>query len=354
MRATFDKKKLRKLNKPGNVLALAFAVAVIISPWVCLASETSKTPTRISVLLATGMPGGSYHHLGLIMASMWTTKLKIVGLRVSAAISEGARENIEALRIRDADLILADDFSCSLAYRGIGPYKSRGFRELRSIANLWPEAVHLLIRSNGSPKPTLEDLRGLTIATGLPESGTRFTTEILLRGLRNHKPLSKLKFMNYASAIDSLRIGTVQAADFTAAIPSSLVNDLLQPDPKLFSFIQISDNDIKTAKRYGWTNCERIVIPAVTYPGQVDPVNTVGQNTILATTSSLDPEVIYDLIRILFENVDQLAKYHPAFRNILLERAFNGLVAPLHKGAVRYFKEKKIHIPDGLAPPDAE
>ncbi|MGC8659533.1 MAG: TAXI family TRAP transporter solute-binding subunit [Desulfomonilaceae bacterium] len=354
MCAPFYKKVPNKLNKFRNIAALTCIISITVSQLVLSAADTSRNPTRISVLLATGMPGGSYHHLGSIMASMLTTKLKIVGLRVSAAISEGARENIEALRIKDADLILADDFSCSLAYRGIGPYKDKGFKELRSITNLWPEAVHMLIRSNGSANPTLEDLQGLTIATGLPESGTRFTTEILLRRIRSQKPLPKLKFMNYVSALDSLRIGTVQAADFTVAVPSSIVKELLQPDPKLFRFIQINDNDLKAAKRNGWTTCERITIPPATYPGQVDAIKTVGQNTIFATTSSLDPSVIYDLVRTLFENVDQLAKYHPAFKNILPDRAFNGLVAPLHSGAVRYFKENKIHIPEGLEPPDGE
>ncbi|MBM3298997.1 MAG: hypothetical protein FJY85_03485, partial [Deltaproteobacteria bacterium] len=68
------------------------------------AQAREKVPVRISVLVVTGMPGGTYHRIGLGMASLWTTRLKRAGIRVSAAISEGSAENIEAIRIADADL----------------------------------------------------------------------------------------------------------------------------------------------------------------------------------------------------------------------------------------------------------
>ncbi|MCX5872971.1 MAG: TAXI family TRAP transporter solute-binding subunit [Deltaproteobacteria bacterium] len=345
------------IRKPPRVLFTIVSVFVILlinTSTNCFGTDNSGTRARISLLMATGMPGGSYHHLGLAMASLWTTKLKKVGIRVSGAISEGSRENIEAVRIEDADLILADDLSCAMAYKGSSAYKNRAAPALRSIANLWPEAVHLLIRSDKNKKSRLEDLEGLTVSTGLPESGNRFTTEMLLRGLKNQKQSIKLKFMNYVAAAEALRAGTVQASDFTSAIPLALVTNLLQQDPELVSFIEISDAELKAAREYGWLTCHRIVIPPGVYPGQDKPVNTVGQNTLLATTSSLDIEVIYDLTRTIFENVDQLAKFHPAFKNVSLENALVGLVAPLHPGAIRYYRQKKIQIPGALLPPDVD
>lgn len=354
MLATSPRTIVKRLFRPRIIVILACVGLLCVLSGSSSGTDAPVPAARISLLMVTGMPGGSYHHLGLAMASIWTTKLKKVGIRVSAAISEGARENIEAVRIEDADLILADDLSCDIAYRGVGAYKDKRAGELRSIVNLWPEAVHLIIRSDRNTNSSLDDLEGLTVATGLPESGNRFTTEILARSLKNQKPTIKLKFMNYVSAIDSLKTGTTHAADFTFAVPSALVTNLLQPDPSLFSFIQVSDTELKSAQDCGWTTCRRIVIPPDVYPGQDKPVNTVGQNTLLATTSSLDPEVIYDLIATLFENIDQLAKFHPAFKNVTLENAFYGLVAPLHPGAVRYYREKGVHIPEALLPPNAE
>ncbi len=343
------------LKRSYPVLIFLFVSCVIllsVSRQGCPAADVPSAGARISLLMATGMPGGSYHHLGLAMASLWTTRLKNVGIRVSAAISEGARENIEAIRIQDADVILADDLSSMMAYKGSGPYKEKAVLELRSIANLWSEAVHLVIRADKKKTSGLEDLEGLTVATGLPESGTRFTTELLLRNLK--KQTIKLKFMNNISAVEGLRTGAVQAADFTSAVPSALVTNLLQPDPELFNFIEITDMDIKAARDNGWVTCYRYVIPPEVYPGQEKQINTIGQNTILATSSSLDPEVIYDLVRSLFENIEQLGKFHPAFKNVSLENALSGLAVPLHPGAIRYYRQKKIHIPESLLPPDAE
>jgi TRAP transporter TAXI family solute receptor len=338
----------------STILFLAACIATIGSTAGTSRAESGPTRSRISLLMVTGMPGGSYHQLGLAMASLWTTKLKKLGIRVSGAISEGARENIEAIRIQDAELILVDALSCSLAYRGAGNFKNKINSELRSISNLWPEAAHLIIRSDKNRSSSLDDLEGLTVATGLPESGNRFTTEMLLRILKDPKHNIKLKFMNYGSALESLRLGTIQAADLTSAIPSALVTNLLQLSPQLFSFIEITDTELQAVRERGWTTCQRIVIPSETYPGQRTPVNTVGQNTLLVTTSSLDLEVIYDLTKSLFENVDQLAKFHPAFKAVSLENALVGLVAPLHPGAIRYYREKKMQIPEALLPTNVD
>ena len=327
--------------------------AIVFSNGISIA-ESGPSGSRISLLMVTGMPGGSYHQLGLAMASLWTTKLKNVGIRVSGAISEGARENIEAIRIQDADLILADALSCSMAYTGSGSFKNRSNNELRSISNLWPEATHLIVRSDIGKSTGLDSLEGLVVSTGLPESGNRFTTEILLRALKNPKHKVKLKFMNYGSALESLKLGTIQAGDFTSAIPSALVTNLFQSNPQGFSFIEITDSDIQTLKEKGWSSCFRIVIPPETYPGQSGPVKTVGQSTILATASTLNVEVVYDLTKCLFENVYQLSRFHPAFKGVSVENALVGLEVPLHPGAIRYYREKKVNIPEALLPSDVD
>ncbi len=343
------------MNKIFLVSTIFFVAGWIVTAGISVGTSEADpgiSGSRISLLIATGMPGGSYHQLGLAMASLWTTKLKGIGIRVSGAISEGARENIEAIRIQDADLILVDALSCSLAYKGAGSFKNKTNHELRSISNLWPEASHFIIRSDKNRNSSLDDLEGLTVATGLPESGNRFTTQMLLRIIKNSKHNIKLKFMNYGSTVESLRLGTIQAADFTSAIPSALVTNLLQSNHQLFSFIEITDTEIQTVKERGWSTCFKILIPPETYPGQLKPLNTIGQNTLLATSSALDLELIYDLTKCLFENVDQLAKFHPAFKSVSVENALSGLVAPLHPGAIRYYREKKVQIPEALLPPN--
>ena len=119
------------MNHPGShafsslskCLCLIIVILLIASGFIFVIDKSSaqdKDRAKISLLIATGMPGGTCYHVGLGMASLWTTKLRHPGIRVSAAHSEGSRENIEAIRISDADLILAEEFFCSMAFRGIG------------------------------------------------------------------------------------------------------------------------------------------------------------------------------------------------------------------------------------------
>ncbi len=309
-----------------------------------------RESARISVLIATGMPGGTYYHVGLAMASLWTTHLRERGIRVSAAVSEGSVENLEAIRIADADLILAEQLFSSMAYHGTDQYKGRPLSELRSISNLWPDTVHLLVRADRIRTGTLLDLNGLILATGLPDSGNRFTTQLLLDTLKSGKHNVKLRSMSNMAAAEALRNGTVQALDLTGGIPIPLVTTLFEERRVPLALLEITDSQMEAAREEGWKHVFRSVIPAGAYPGQTTPVNSVGQANVLATTSTLDPHVVYALTKTLYENLDYLSKVHPACRNIVLEKALDGLDVPLHRGAIRYYREKKIRIPENLIP----
>lgn len=307
-----------------------------------------KASARISVLVATGMPGGTYYRIGLGMASLWTTKLRQPGIRVSAAISEGSRENIEAIRIADADLILAEDFFCSMAYRGTGIYRGGSLPELRSITTLWPDTVHLVIRQDAVKKGTLEDLAGLTLATGLPESGNRFTIDLLLRTLKPGHARVQLRSMSNMAGAEALRNGTIQVLDLTGGLPVPLVTKLFSEGTPPLRILQITEKTLQALRKAGWKHLFPSVIPKGTYAGQNKPVKTIGLVNILATTSSLDPPVVYELTKTFYENLGYLEAVHPACRDISLEKAFEGLHVPLHRGAIRYYRERNIDIPRHL------
>jgi hypothetical protein len=296
------------------------------------------------------MPGGTYYQVGLGMASLWTTRLRDIGIRVSAAISEGSIENIEAIRIADADMIIVEDLFCSMAYKGTGIYKGQPLPELRSITTLWPDTVHLLIRADKIESGTLEDLNGLTVATGLPDSGTRFTTELLLKTLKPGPANVRLRSMSNMAAAEALRKGQVEGADLTGGIPVPMVTTLFSEKKPPLAFLEITDSQMQAVHEEGWPHAFRQTIPAGTYPGQGKPVQTVGQMNLLAVTASLNQQVVYALTKTLYENLDYLVRVHPACRDIVLEKSLEGLSVPLHRGAIRYYRERKIKIPEHLIP----
>jgi TRAP transporter TAXI family solute receptor len=340
---------------PITLTAILYSVGVLVGvPAVAKNAGSAVTDrnrqARISLLIATGMPGGTYYQAGLGMASLWTTKLRNMGIRVSAAISEGSRENIEAIRIADADLILVEHLFGSMAFKGTGLYRGRRLTELRSIATLWPDAVQLLIRSDKLRTGTLNDLEGLNLATGLPDSGNRFTSELLLETLGEGKRRISVRSMSHMAAAEAIRNGTVQAVDATGGIPVPLVETILAERKPPMAFLSITDDQLEAVRQEGWKEAFRSVVPSGTYPGQSEDVKTIGQMNFLAVASSINAEVVYALTKTLFENLDYLAKVHPACRRISIESALEGLDVPLHKGAARYYRERKIKIPEHLIP----
>lgn len=332
--------------KMGRQLSFSFVVLYLLFGGHVAAQQ--RDAATISVLVATGMPGSTYYQVGLGMASLWTTRLRESGIRVSAAISEGSLENIEAIRIADADMILVEDFFSSLAYKGVGIYKGRPLPELRSITTLWPDRLHLLLRADKIKTGTLHDLEGLTISSELPDSGNKYLTEMLLNSLKSGKRKVRLRPMSNMAAAEALRKGIVQGIDVMGGLPIPLVATLFAERNPPLGFLEITDSQMGIAHQEFGNHLFRTVIPPGTYVGQGNPVNTVGQMNVLAVTASLDEDVVYALTKTLYENLDYLAKVHPACRDVVLEKALDGLSVPLHPGAVRYYREKKISIPEHL------
>lgn len=338
------------MRKTAEILVLWLVLCLCVLTAQAKAPSRDREAARISVLIATGMPGGTYYHVGLAMASLWTTRLRAEGIRVSAAVSEGSVESLEAIRIADADLILVEQLFCSMAYYGTDQYAGRPLSELRSITTLWPDTVHLLVRADRIRTGTLQDLNGLTLATGLPDSGNRFTAQLLLETVKAGKQSIKLRSMSNMAAAEALRNGSVQALDLTGGIPIPLVTTLFAERRVPVGLLEITDSQLEAVRKEGWKHVFRSVIPAAAYPGQTKSVKSIGQANVLATTSALDPQVVYDLTKTLYENLDSLSKVHPACRSMSLEMALDGLDVPLHRGAIRYYREKKIKIPENLIP----
>lgn len=337
-----------KYIRSKNRLVILFFLGCLLCFPISGAEGQSKNAARISILIATGMPGGTYYHIGLGMASLWTTKLRESGIRVSAAMSEGSMENIEAIRISDADLILVEDLFCSMAVSGTGLFKGQPVPEMRSITALWPDVLHLLVRADKVQTGTVQDLNGLTVATGLPDSGNRYLTELLLKSLKAGRPKVKLRPMSNLAAAEALRKGQVDGIDFLGGVPIPLVASLFHEGKPHLGFLEVSEAQKEAVREEGWKNVFRAAIPSGSYFGQEKTVNTLGHTNILAVTSSLNAEVVYALTKTLYENLDYLVRVHPACKSMSLEKAVEGLNVPLHKGALRYYRERKIKIPEHL------
>jgi hypothetical protein len=324
------------------------AILVLSGPIIANAEVMSA---RLSVLIATGMPGDTAYILGEAMASLWSDRLRKSGITVSAAVSEGARENIEALRISDADLIIADSPLCEMARRGKGLFKGRPVRELRSVAPLWKESLHLMIRSDLVKTGALRDLEGLTIVTGMPESGAKLLAETTLNaaGLKVGKKV-KLRYMSNRKAAHALLRGRVQGLALVGAAPIPAIRDLMENEKIRLQFLSLNASQLNEVIGPRDVKLLKMAIPAGLYPGMRGPAQTVGVQKLLAVSSELDTHVVYSLTRALFNDPDRLVQAHPAAREISPHHDLADLEIPLHLGAFKYFEEKGLKTPRAAYP----
>lgn len=313
-------------------------------------ANMSRDTARVSLLMGTGMQGGTFYQVGLGLASFWTTRLRQSGIRVSAAISEGSRENIEAVRIADADIVLVDDLIGTMAYAGSGIYRGKALRDLRAITNLWPETVNLVIRSERVRTGNLQDLEGMVVASGLPDSGNRLTMEILVNAVRNVRQTVRIKSMSTLAAVEAFKQGSVQVLDLTGGTPVPAVSSLFQEMKGSLALLEITDSQLEALRTEGWRNVFRSIIPAGTYSGQDRMVKSVAQMSIMATTSQLDTEVVFSLTKTLYEGLDILIRIHPVCKELSIDKAFQGLKIPLHPGAVLYYRQRGLKVPESLIP----
>ncbi len=343
-----DAEQNKRMQKKILAVVITTLLLFPIHPMEGLSARQSK-PSRISLLIATGPPGSVDYQVGLGLASLWTSSLRNMGIRVSAAISEGSGENIEAVKIGDADLIMTDEYFCYSAFFGKGPYKDKPQNQIRSIAILWPDLLHILVKSEKAPTSSLQDLEGLTVATGLPDSACRRLMEHLLRENTVTKKDVKLKPLSNIAALEAWKTGAVQAMSFSGGLPIPTVNFFTQQNIGLFGFLEVSNSEIANLRSEAMPNVFGAKIPAGLYSGQDKDVNTVGQHNMLATSALLDRQIVYELTRTIFENIEYLVRIHPVCSNISIEKALTGLKIPLHPGAIQYYREKKMAIPEELS-----
>jgi len=116
------------------------------------------------------------------------------------------------------------------------------------------------------------------------------------------------------------------------------------------TLLSFSDQQLEQVnERYAlWS---RYVIPADTYPNQPEDIQSIAHPNVLAVRADIPDEAVYQITRAIFENLAALQEIHKATREITLENAMIGLGAPLHPGAIRYYREKGLEIPAELTPP---
>ncbi len=315
-------------------IAAVFLLVVLVMP-------TTAQPVRL-LALVTGGTAGVYFPLGAAMAEIWNSR--VTGIRVASQSSGASVANVQFLARGDAHLALIQNDIAYYAHNGremfaeAGSNKPQPVTGVRGIAMLYPETLQIVVLKNKRIN-SIEDLRGKRVVVGAAGSGTEANARQILSVHDIYYREMRVDFVGFGAGIDQLRDGIVDAVFITAGYPTAAVTDIASS--REVTLVPVS-NDALAALRAKWPFYTRQIVPAGAYRSLTAPVATVAVMAMLVARADLPEDVVYNLTKALWENLDRMRSAHARGQDFELAKALDGMPLPLHPGAERYYKERGV------------
>lgn len=260
---------------------------------------------------------------------------KVKSTAGSAANLRLLSDNYIELGIAQADLI--ED-----AYYGKGSFHSGKYRGYKAVASLYPEACQIVVRKD-SDITSLDDLEGKNVSVGEEESGTeRNATQILeMCGLPDN--LVNTKNLDYTDAADQLAEKKIDAFFCTAGICTTVIEELTKEcDIRLLEIPESCRQKLKKAYSF----YDDYVIPAGTYSGQTEDIQTISVQSVLLASSTLSEKTVQKLTASLFKHIKDIQYSISINLQLTPQEAVKGITIPFHPGAETYYKLEGVELPE--------
>ena len=290
------------------------------------------------ITIGTGGVTGVYYPTGGAICRLVNKGRKEHGIRCSVESTGGSVFNINTIRAGELDMGVAQSDWQYHAYHGSSKFKDAGpFTDLRAVFSVHPEPFTVVARAD-SGITTFEDLKEKRVNIGNPGSGQRGTMEVLMEAVgwttNDFSLASELKSAEQSKALCDNKI---DAMVFTVGHPSGSIKEATTScDSVLVSVTGSAVTKLVSENAY----YRMATIPGGMYRGSDQDVQTFGVGATFVSSTGTSPEVVYEVVKAVFENFADFKKLHPAFAVLKKEEMIkDGLSAPLHDGAAKYYTE---------------
>mgnify|MGYP000641997163 FL=1 len=320
-----------KLLATASALALGAAIGMTAVP-----DAQAQQPTFITI--GTGGVTGVYYPTGGAICRMMARTRGEHGIRCGAESTGGSVFNVNAVRNGELEFGVAQSDVQFNAYNGEDKFKDQGANpKLRSVFSVHPEPFTVVARAD-SGITTFEDLKGKRVNVGNPGSGQRATMEVLMDQMGwtmdDFSLVSELQANEQSQALCD---NNIDAMIYTVGHPNGSIKEATTAcDSVLVTVNNDAVEQLVADKPF----YRMATIPGGMYRGSDNDTQTFGVGATLVTSADVPDEVVYVLTKSVFENMDQFRSLHPAFANLNPKQmAQDGLSAPLHPGAEKYYRE---------------
>ncbi|MEJ2608775.1 MAG: TAXI family TRAP transporter solute-binding subunit [Candidatus Thiodiazotropha sp.] len=309
-------------------------LCLLLVPLLCVSAE------QRFISIGTGGLTGVYYPTGGAICRLLNKGRKAHGIRCSVESTGGSIFNLNTIANHELDFGVAQSDWQYHAYHGSSKFSSQGpNKELRAVFSIYSEPFTVMARNDSGIK-VFTDLKNKRVNIGNPGSGQRGTMEIMMERLGwskdDLKLASELKATEQARALCDNKI---DAMIYAVGHPNASFKEASTAcDTHL---VPVTGKEVETLIEknpfYAFAS-----IPGGMYRGSDDDTPTFGVKATLVTSEKVAEPVVYELVKAVFENLDDFRKLHPAFDHLQAAEMLKGNSVPFHPGALRYFKEKGL------------
>ena len=313
---------------------------VVIHVFVSACGGGSSAPPPRFLSIATGGTGGVYYPYGGAIARLVSA---IPGVQATAEVTGASVDNLKLMQLGKVDLAFTLADTLAEAVAGTGPFKETGaVGSVRTIAVLYTNYTHVAVRK-GSGMKSIGDLRGRTVSVGSPGSGTELIAERLLAaaGLDPRKDITR-HALGAAESTGAMKDGKLDAFFWSGGVPTPAVQDLASTPGFSLMLVGQADGLRSLQSTYGRELYRLSVIPAGLYRGVDEELPVVGVTNLLVGSSSLDDEIVGQILAIMFDRKAELIAAHPEATHLALPSSPNPAAAPLHPGALKFYRSRGL------------
>lgn len=298
-------------------------------------SETGETKTATTYInIGTGGTAGTYYPLGGAFAEIWNSN--IAGVNATAESTGASVANVNMLQKGDLDVAIIQNDVASYAENGVELFENK-VDNIRGMATLYSEPIQCI--TTDSSVKTMADLKGKKVAIGAIGSGVYCNAVQILEAAGITEKDYKPQYLSFAEAATGLRDRQIDAAFIVAGVPTSAIVDLAtQRDVKIVNI----DKDLADKLKAKYSYYTDYSIPGGTYSTQKEDSQTLTVQSMLVVSSKLSEDMVYNMLKSMYENTDRIKAAHKVGEFIKEETGLQGMSITLHPGAAKYFNEKNI------------
>lgn len=323
------------MDSPLNsTITRRFLPLVVLNIAIAAAMPQSAAAQQF-VNILTGGTSGVYYPIGVALSKVYSDKVK--GVRPSVQATKASVENLNLLQAGRGEIALVLGDSLKAAWAGDSEAGFKGkLDRVRGIAAYYPNYVQIVALSSSGIK-TLSDLKGKRLSVGAPRSGTELNARAVFAAAgMSYKDLAKTEYLPFGESVELMKNRQLDATLQSAGLGVASIRDLANSVD-----INVVEVPASLIAKIGPPFIPA-TIPANTYKGQTEAAQTAAIINFLVTRSTLSDDIVYELTKSMWENLDELTAAHSAARMIKFETALVGMPVPLHPGAERYYKKKGL------------